>query len=158
MAQEDGTKAPKTHQEHWDKEGDDGDFFDASGMIYREFVRPPQTINQIFFRQVITRFDTTYQNHRPRGMVAGRRFIHMDNASSHTAALTRLHLNNLGWTILPHPPYSPDLAPNDFWLYPRVKKGLRGRRFTTFAELEDAVDEQIGNITAAEYRQCMLQK
>ncbi len=73
-------------------------------MIYREFVRPPQTINQIFFRQVITRFDIACQNRRPRGMVAGCHFIHMDNASSHTAALTCLHLNNLGWTILPHPP------------------------------------------------------
>ena len=133
-------------------------FFDSVGLIYREFVRPPQTINQLYFRQIVTRFDIACQNRRPRGMVGGRRFIHMDNAPAHTAALTRQHLQNLGWTILPHPPYSPDLAPNDFWLYPRMKKGLRGQRFPTLGALEDAVDDQFALITAQEYHQCMLVK
>lgn len=49
----------------------------------------------------------------------------MDNVPSHTALLTLQHLRNSGWTSLPHPPYSLDLAPNDFWLYMRVKRGLR---------------------------------
>lgn len=133
-------------------------FFDSEGMIYREFVHWPVTINQIVFRQILTCFDITCQNRRPRGTVRGRRFIHMDNASSHTAALTLQHLRNLGWTVLPHPPYSPDLAPNDFWLYLRVKQGLKGRKFNRDDELEDAFDQEVGNICVDEYRVCLLQK
>ncbi len=131
-------------------------FFDAKGLIYREFVRRPRTVNQITFRQIFTRFDIACQNRRPRGTAQGCRFIHMDNASSHTAHLTRVHMANLGWTVLPHPPYSPDLAPNDFWLYPRVKKGLRGRRFNCLDDLEEAFDMELGLIPSEEFKNCML--
>jgi len=34
-------------------------------------------------------------------------------------------------TVVPHPPYSPDLAPSDFFLFPKLKKKLKGRRFQT---------------------------
>jgi len=39
------------------------------------------------------------------------------------------HIANLGWTVLPHPPYSPDLAPSDFHLFGPMKDGLRGQHF-----------------------------
>ncbi len=131
-------------------------FFNAKGLIYREFVRWPRTVNQMVFRQIFTRFDIACQNRRPRGTVQGRRFIHMDNASPHTAHLTRVHMANLGWTVLPHPPYSPDLAPNNFWLYARVKRGLRGRRFTCLQELEDAFDLEMGLIPSEDFKRTML--
>ncbi len=79
-------------------------FFDSLGLVYREFVRRPQTVNQILFRQILTRFDIAFQNRRPGRTARRRMFIHMDNASSHTAILTLQHLRNLGWTVLPHPP------------------------------------------------------
>ncbi len=134
-------------------------FFDAKGLIYREFVRRPVTVNQIVFRQIFTRFDIAFQNRRgPRGQVRGRMFIHMDNALAHTAALTVQHLTNLGWTALPHPAYSPDLASSDFWFFPHLKKGLRGCRFTNINDLEQAVDDEISLISSEEYKDCMLVK
>ncbi len=89
-------------------------------------------------------------------MVQGRRFLHFDNAPAHTAGLTRQHIQQLGWTCLPHPAYLPDLAPNDFWLYPHIKKDLKGRRYRTLNDLEDAVRDQIGNITREEYWHCIM--
>ncbi len=133
-------------------------FFDSKGLVYREFVRRPRTVNQITFRQIITRFDIAFQNRHPYRSVGGCHFIHMDNVPAHIAGLTRQHLTNLGWTVLPHPACSPDLAPNDFWYYPRLKAGIKGRRFDNLDDLEQAVDEQIGSITAQEYEQCMLVK
>ena len=44
-----------------------------------------------------------------------------------------------GFEILPHPAYSPDLAPSDFHLFPKVKKELRGRKFNSDEEVIDAV-------------------
>ncbi len=44
--------------------------------------------------------------------------------------------------MIAHPPYSPDLAPNDYFLYPEIKSRLRGRAFRNIGEVQ-AVTEQI---------------
>jgi hypothetical protein len=38
--------------------------------------------------------------------------------------------------VIPHPPYSPDLAPCDFFLFPKMKLKLKGRRFDTIEEIQ----------------------
>jgi hypothetical protein len=45
--------------------------------------------------------------------------------------------------IVPHPPYSPDLAPSDFWLFPTLKMGLRGRRFATVEDIKENADARL---------------
>ena len=52
-----------------------------------------------------------------------------DNARPHTSLKTVEHIANLGWTVLPHPTYSPDLAPSDFHLLGLMKDGLHGQHF-----------------------------
>ncbi|GFX27550.1 hypothetical protein TNCV_4996051 [Trichonephila clavipes] len=44
------------------------------------------------------------------------------------------HVATLGWGHLHHPPYSPDLTPSDFYLFPALKKNLAERRFGSNAE------------------------
>jgi len=41
--------------------------------------------------------------------------------------------------VVPHPPYSPDLAPSDFWLFPELKEVLKGQHFSSDAKVEAAV-------------------
>ena len=41
--------------------------------------------------------------------------------------------------MLPHPPYSPDLAPSDFHLFPKLKEHLKGQRFRCDEEVKSAV-------------------
>ncbi|GFT66206.1 histone-lysine N-methyltransferase SETMAR [Trichonephila clavipes] len=57
--------------------------------------------------------------------------LHHDNARPHVArcVLDVSQQNNV--EILPHPPYSPDKSPCDFWLFPQLKKPLRGKRFAS---------------------------
>ncbi|PNF14748.1 hypothetical protein B7P43_G08352 [Cryptotermes secundus] len=52
-----------------------------------------------------------------------------DNARPHTSLVTTAHITKFGWTVLPHPPYSPDLAPSDFHLFGPMKDGLHGHHF-----------------------------
>ncbi|KAI6655368.1 Transposase [Oopsacas minuta] len=61
--------------------------------------------------------------------------ILIDNASSHTAKLTKNFLDVQGLESLPHPPYSPDLAPCNFWLFPKLKIYLQGKDFNTLQAL-----------------------
>jgi histone-lysine N-methyltransferase SETMAR len=62
-----------------------------------------------------------------------------DNAWPHTASTTVNLLNTRHWKILPHPPYSSDLAPLDFDLFPKLKKQLQGLHIQT----DEAVQEDI---------------
>ena len=52
--------------------------------------------------------------------------LHHDNAPAHAALLTRRFLTDNNMTAVPHPPYSPDLAPSNFSLFPKLKMKLKG--------------------------------
>jgi histone-lysine N-methyltransferase SETMAR len=66
-----------------------------------------------------------------------------DNAPCHTSLLVRQFLSNKNIMVCPHPPYSPDLAPNNFWLFPKVKMSMKGKRFESFQDIETATKAQL---------------
>ena len=53
----------------------------------------------------------------------------------------------MGIKTVRHPPYSPDLAPYDFWLLPKLKERLRGCRYETVEEMKEAVTKVIDSLT-----------
>ena len=55
-------------------------------------------------------------------------------ARRHASLLTRQKLLQLGWEVLIHPPYSPDIAPSDFHLFRSLQNSLNGK---SFSSLED---------------------
>lgn len=63
-------------------------------------------------------------------------------------------LTDLGIDTLQHPPYSPDLAPCDFYLFPTIKADLRGKHFDDVADLPVVVRECIRKIPVNDYRKC----
>jgi histone-lysine N-methyltransferase SETMAR len=62
--------------------------------------------------------------------------LHHDNTPSHTSVLTQQFLAKNKMAVIPHPPYSPDLAPCDFVLYPKMKLKQKGSRFETNEEIQ----------------------
>jgi len=66
-------------------------------------------------------------------------FLH-DNAPAHRALATQKKLAYLGFQCLDHPPYSPHLAPSDYRLFPGLKKELKGRHFSSDAEVIAAAE------------------
>jgi hypothetical protein len=62
--------------------------------------------------------------------------LHHDNAPSHTSVFTQQFLANYEMAVTPHPPYSPDLAPRDLFLFPKVKLKVKGRRFDSIEEIQ----------------------
>ena len=57
-------------------------------------------------------------------------------------------LEKYGWEVLPHPPYSPNLSPPDFDLFPKLKKTLRGKRFATTEEASTEVTRVIRQLNS----------
>jgi hypothetical protein len=69
--------------------------------------------------------------------------VHADNARTHTAQKCRTFCEEDGLRLVPHPPYSPDLAPSGFFLFCYVKERLKGMVFPSYAELLDAIGEVV---------------
>jgi len=81
---------------------------------------------------------------RSKRKTGGKRVaLLQDNARSHTAKTTMETLRKLKWNLLTHPPYSPDLAPSDFYLFGGLKSDLQGMRFADNAAVIQTVREWI---------------
>ena len=114
-------------------------FFDAKGVVYRHIVPRGSTVTAAAYVEILANLRDAVN--RKRLHYQDGRWLHHDNAPVHTAGkvLEFLHRNNM--QTVPHPPYSPDLAPCDFFLFPTLKRPLRGRRFSNDNELMQAVGD-----------------
>jgi transposase len=65
---------------------------------------------------------------KPRRNIQAAKFIHMDNCSIHTNRATEDYMKQNNMMRPRHPPYSPDLAPSGFYLFPSVKEKLKNIR------------------------------
>ena len=90
------------------------------------------------------------------GLPMQRVLFHHDNAPSHTSAKTRETIASIGWTTLPHPPYSPDLAPSDYHLFGPLKSDMKGIRHEDDNELKAAVKSWLRNQPQEFYRKGIL--
>ena len=102
-------------------------FFDVRGIVHREFVPPGQTVNQEFYLEVLRRLRENVWRKCPELWRSGNWFLHHDNAAAHTALSVTRYSASLGWTVVPHPPYSPDLAPCDCFLFLTMKQRWKER-------------------------------
>ena len=130
-------------------------FFDSRGLVAMVKVEGQATVTARWYTEICLPVVIDNVTRRaPRTGMRGRK-LHHDNAPAHTAAATREFLTDQGISTLPHPPYSPDLAPCDFWLFPTIKQVLKGRRFESDEEMEQAAIEAIEDIPIEEFRKFM---
>jgi len=93
-------------------------FFDIQGIVHREFVPRGQTVNQEFYLGVLKGLRERVRRTRPELWRTGKWLIHHDDAAAHMALRICQFLTSQGMTLVPHPPYSPNLAPADFFCLP----------------------------------------
>jgi len=67
------------------------------------------------------------------------RAVTTDHTLTHATGAVSEILEKYGWKVLPHPPYSPDMSPPAFDLFPKLKKPLRGKRFRSTEEVSNEV-------------------
>lgn len=78
--------------------------------------------------------------------------LHHDNATSHTAFIVTNFLARSNTPVVPHPPYSPDLAPCDFFLFPRLKRELKGKHWETVENIQNHVTTFLTDIPVEEFQ------
>jgi hypothetical protein len=91
--------------------------FDKQGVIHKEFVPEGQTVSSAFWVEVIGRLLKRVSRVRPQFRSEGGWFLLHDNAPSHSALVVTIFLAKHGVVAISHPPYSPDLAPADFFSF-----------------------------------------
>ncbi|UYV72106.1 hypothetical protein LAZ67_9001833 [Cordylochernes scorpioides] len=80
--------------------------------------------------------------------------LHHDNDRLHKTHLVTSVLEKNGTQILPQPPYSPDIAPNDFFLFPKLKAVLKGRHFDTRDDIIEKSPLALKSIPKEAYKNC----
>lgn len=129
-------------------------FFMRSGHVATVPLQNRRTVNSEWYvRECLPKVFEAVTSKRPRTSTRGL-LLHHDNASSHTAAQTLEFLHESSIQLVSHPPYSPDLAPCDFFLFPTCKTKLRGRRFETPESAVEAFLETIEELTKEEWSEC----
>ena len=89
-----------------------------------------------------------------RPSIADNWMLYHDNAPRHTAIFVMEFLAKKGIPVVPQPPYSPDLSPCDFVLFPKLKFHPKGRHFGTVENIEKAVTDQLKAIPVRDNQRC----
>ena len=116
-------------------------------MIYMHRVPTGPTVNKEYYVEVLRGFRKRFLGKRPTLFKSGQWHFHQDNAPVHNSIFVMNYLTKMGIKTLPHPPYSPDLAPCDFWLFPK----LRGCRYETIEKMKEAVTKVIDTLTQEDF-------
>ena len=122
-------------------------FFESTGMIYMHWVPTGQRVNKEYYVEVLRKFRKRFLRKRPALFKSSQWHFHQDNNS----ILVTDYLTKMGIKTAPQPPYSPDLAPCDFWLFPKLKEKLRGCRYETIEEMKEAVTKVIDTLTQEDF-------
>lgn len=124
-------------------------FFDARGIVHSEFVPPGQTVNAAYYLEVLKRLKRKVTS--KRSAIKDDWKLHHDNAPSHTAFLVTNYLARIHLGVVPQPPYSPDLSPPDFFLFPRLKRALKGKRWDSIEDIQENVVAALKDIPKEAY-------
>ena len=106
-------------------------WWDWQGIIHYELLPYGQTLNSDLYCQQLDRLNAALMQKRSSLINRGRIVFHQDNARPHTSLVTRQKLRELGWELLLHPPYSPDLVPSDYHLFLCMANELGSRKLAT---------------------------
>jgi transposase len=121
-------------------------FFDWQGIIHKEFVLEGETINAVYYKGVMERLLNRIRRVRPGMCESGDWFLLHDNAPSHNATIVKQFLAQQKVTVLDRPPYSPDLAPADYFLFQKMKSHLKGRLSELISDIQKAVTSTLNTI------------
>jgi len=109
-------------------------FWDQDGILRVDYLPKGLTINVEYYSSLLMQFMDILKEKCRGNVTKVVLFLH-DNVPSHRAFATQKKVAYLGFQYLDHPPYSPDLASLDYHLFPGQKKQLKGRHFSSDAEV-----------------------
>jgi len=105
-------------------------------------------INKQLYQEVLARLRDALRRKRPELWENQTWMLHHDNAPAHASLLICSYLAKHQTSVVSHLPYSPDLAPADFFLFPKIITIFKRRRFQTIEEIPET-DEQLVHVLSS---------
>ncbi|GFT80519.1 histone-lysine N-methyltransferase SETMAR [Trichonephila clavipes] len=107
----------------------------------QELLPDNTTINSDVYCHQLDKLNDALQQKRSELINRKGVVFHQDNARSHSSLVTRQKLLQLEWNTMPHPPYSPDLTPSDYYLFRSLQNFLDSKTFTSNEEVKNHLDQ-----------------
>ena len=111
-------------------------FWGAKGVIMLDFLPKRSTIIGVYYANLLDQLRTTIREKR-RGKLSKGVLLQQDNARVPTCKVAMDAVERNGYELIPHPAYSPDRAPSDFFLFPNLKKGYPWTSFPVWWRSHD---------------------
>ena len=122
-------------------------FCDTKGFVLNQMVPDKTIVNGDYYSSVLReQLRRAIRDKRPELYRSGF-ILHQDNASVYASRVVKQTMSDLNKEPLQHPPYSPDLAICDFFLFQTVKDHLHRRKFESREELGTAITEALQTVT-----------
>ena len=113
--------------------------------VYYELLKPGEKVTGDRYRQELIELNQALKRKRPElGDRTHKVILLHDNARPHVAKPVKTYLENIKWDVLPHAPYSPDLAPSDYYLF-RSMHRLSEQLFNSYEEVKNWIDEWLAS-------------
>jgi histone-lysine N-methyltransferase SETMAR len=110
-------------------------FFSHKGVIPCEFIAQGQMVNQQCYLEVLTWLRKSLQR-KITEFWLDKWILHHDSAPVLDVLIVHEFLVKKSITKMDHPPYSTDLVPCDFWLFPKLRNALKGQRFADIPDIQ----------------------
>ena len=130
-------------------------FFDVHGIVHAEFLPQGLTINQHVYKNILRHLMRSVREKRRELWETRSWLLHHDNAPAPNALGIREFLAKSNIAVLEQPPYSPDLAPCDFFLFPKLKEVIKGTRFQDSEAIKTAVTRELRAILEESFQECV---
>lgn len=109
-------------------------FWEARGIIFVNYLEKGKNINSEYYIAFLEYLKAEIAKKRSH-MAKKKVLFHQDNTPCHKSLKSMAKLHELDFELLPHPPYSRDLAPSDYYLFEDLKKKLQGSKFGSDQEV-----------------------
>jgi len=119
-------------------------FWDFRGVIMVDYLPRGHTMTGEYYAGLMWKLRDQIKEKR-RGMLAKGVLLLHDNARVHTCKTSKDTIMTCGYELIPHAPYSPDLAPSDYYLFPNLKNDKRSIEFESDNEVQEWVKRWIGS-------------
>ena len=133
-------------------------YFDWKGIVHNEFVPRGRMVNKQLYQEVLARLGDAVCRKRPDLWENQTWMLHHDNAPAHASLLFPSYLAKYKTSVVLHSPYSPNLTPAEFFLFPKLNTTLKGRRFQTIEEIQENAIRELCAITESAFQEAFQEQ
>ncbi|GFV66395.1 mariner Mos1 transposase [Trichonephila clavipes] len=126
-------------------------FWGANRIISIDYLGKGKTIDGAYCANLLQRLNEEIKQKRPH-LAKKKMLFHQDDAPTQKSVIAMTKINELKLELLPHAPYSPDLVPRYYFIFPNLKKRLSGQRFSNDKETIPVVNNYFEELASSYYR------